>query len=68
MSGTCSVYGGNEKCLKILVWEPEGKIPIRKKCRWKDIINTCIKEIWCEIAEWIQVAQDRVQEPEYLSQ
>jgi hypothetical protein len=47
---------------KILVIKPEGKRPFeRPRRRWKDNINMDIKEIMCEVVDWIQVTQNRDQ-------
>jgi hypothetical protein len=50
-----SVYG-------ILVGRPEGKRPLgRPRRRWEDNINMDLKEIGIDGANWIRLAQDRVQ-------
>jgi hypothetical protein len=37
----------------------EGKKLLAKPiCRWEYAIKTCVKEVWCENAEWIRVAED----------
>jgi transposase len=42
----------------VLVGRPEGKRPLgRPRCRWEDNI----REIGIDGANWIQLAQDRVQ-------
>jgi hypothetical protein len=45
-----------------LVWRPEGKRPLgRPRCRWKYNIKMDLGEIGINGANWIQLAQDRVQ-------
>jgi hypothetical protein len=50
-----SVYG-------VLVGSPEGKRPLdRPRCRWEDNIKLDLREIGIDGANWIRLAQDRVQ-------
>jgi hypothetical protein len=45
-----------------LVGRPEVKRPLgRPRRRWEDNINTDLREIGVDGANWIQLAQDRVQ-------
>jgi hypothetical protein len=45
-----------------LVGRPEGKRPLgRPRLRWEDNIKMDLKEIRIDEANWIQLAQDRVQ-------
>jgi hypothetical protein len=45
-----------------LVGKPEGKIPLgRHRRRWEDNIKLDVREIGIDGADWIQLAQDRVQ-------
>jgi hypothetical protein len=47
-----------------LVGRPEGKRPLRRpRRRWEDNIKMDIREIGIDGANWIQLAQDRVQWP-----
>jgi hypothetical protein len=47
---------------RILVGRPEGKIPLgRPRHRWENSIKTDLREIGIDGANWIQLAQDRVQ-------
>jgi hypothetical protein len=47
---------------RVLVGRPEGKRPLgRSRHRWEDNINMDLKEIEINGANWIQLAQDRVQ-------
>jgi hypothetical protein len=44
-----------------LVGRSEGKRPLgRPRCTWEDIINMDLREIGIDGANWIQLAQDRV--------
>jgi hypothetical protein len=46
----------------VLVGRPEGKRPLgRPGRRWRDNIKMDLREIGIEGANWIQLAQDRVQ-------
>jgi hypothetical protein len=45
-----------------LVGKPEGKRPIgRPKHRWMDNIKTDLREIGWDVADWIDLVQDRDQ-------
>jgi hypothetical protein len=47
---------------RVLVWRPESKRPLgRPKRRWEDNIKMDLREIEIYGANWIQLAQDRVQ-------
>jgi hypothetical protein len=47
---------------RILVGRPEGKRPLgRPRRRWKDNIKLDLRKIGINGANWIQLAQDRVQ-------
>jgi hypothetical protein len=47
---------------RILVGRPEGKRPLgRPRRRWEDKIKLDVMEIGIDGANWIQLAQDRVQ-------
>jgi hypothetical protein len=47
---------------KVLVGRSEDKRPLgRRRRRWKDNIKKDLKEIGIDGANWIQLAQDRVQ-------
>jgi hypothetical protein len=46
----------------VLVCRPEGKRPLgRPRRKWEDNIKMDLWEIWINGANWIQLAQDRVQ-------
>jgi hypothetical protein len=47
---------------RVLVRRPEGKIPLgRPRHRWEDTIKMYLREMGIDGANWIQLAQDRVQ-------
>jgi hypothetical protein len=47
---------------RVLVGRSEGKRPLgRPRCRWEDNINLDFREIGIDGANWIRLAQDRVQ-------
>jgi hypothetical protein len=47
---------------RVLVGRPEGKRPLRRpRRRWEDNINLDLREIGIDGANWIRLAQDRVQ-------
>jgi hypothetical protein len=47
---------------RVLVRKPEGKRPLgRPRRRWEDNIKMDLREIRINGANWIQLAQDRVQ-------
>jgi hypothetical protein len=47
---------------RVLVGKPEGKRPLgRPRRRWEDNINLDLREIGINGANWIRLAQDRVQ-------
>jgi hypothetical protein len=59
---TCSTHEGGENVYRILVGTPEGKRPPgRPRRRWKDNIKMDLREIGIDGANWIRLAQDRVQ-------
>jgi hypothetical protein len=52
---------GRDVC-RVLVGRPKGKRPLgRPRCRWEDNIKPDLREIEIDWANWIQLAQDRVQ-------
>jgi hypothetical protein len=47
---------------RVLVGRPEGKRPLgRSRRRWEDRIKLDLREIGIDGANWIQLAQDRVE-------
>jgi hypothetical protein len=58
---TCGTHGGRG-VFRVLVGRPEGKKPLgRPKRRWEDNTKMDLKVVGIDGANWIQVAQDRVQ-------
>jgi transcription termination factor 2 len=54
--------GEGKGAYRVLVGRPEGKRPLgRPRRRWKDNIKMGLREIGIDGANWIQLAQDRVQ-------
>jgi hypothetical protein len=48
MGGACSTYGGQERCIEVLVGKAEGKRPLWIPMhRWKDNIKMDIQEVGC---------------------
>jgi hypothetical protein len=46
---------------RVLVGRPKGKRPLEKpRLRWEDNIKMDLREIWIDVANWIQLAQVRV--------
>jgi hypothetical protein len=57
MGRVCSTYGGEER---VLVWKPEGKIPLRRpRRRLEDNIKMDFQEMGCGGMDWIELAQNR---------
>jgi hypothetical protein len=55
-------WGRRRGVYRILVGRPEGKRPLgRPRHRWEGNIKMDLREIGINGADWIQVAQDRVQ-------
>jgi hypothetical protein len=47
---------------RVLIGKPEGRRPLeRPRRRWEDNIKMDLREIGIDEANWIQLAQDRVQ-------
>jgi hypothetical protein len=47
---------------RVLVGKPEGERPlVRRRPRWEDNIKMDLRETGIDGANWIQLAQDRVQ-------
>jgi hypothetical protein len=53
---------------RVLVGRPESKTPLeRPRRRWEDNIKVNLKEIGIDGANWIRLAQDRVQYRAFLN-
>jgi hypothetical protein len=60
MGMACSTHGEKKNAHRILLGEPEGKIPLgRPRCRWEDNIKMDLREIGCGGVECTDMAQDR---------
>jgi hypothetical protein len=45
---------------RVLVGKPEGRRPLgRPRHRWEDNIRMDLREVRCECADWMELAQDR---------
>jgi hypothetical protein len=59
---TCGTHGEGRGAYRVLVGRPEGKRSLgRPSRRWEDNIKMDLGEIGIDGANWIQLAQDRVQ-------
>jgi hypothetical protein len=46
MGGACRTYGGEERCIQVLVGKPEEKRPLgRPRRRWEDNIKMDLPEV-----------------------
>jgi hypothetical protein len=62
VGGTCDTYGGGERCLQGFDWDVRRQETTGKTMRrWEDNIKMDLKEIGFDGANWIRLAQDRVQ-------
>jgi hypothetical protein len=54
--------GQKRNAYRILVGNPEGKIPLgRPRRRWVDNIKMNLRDIGWDVVDWIHMAQDRDQ-------
>jgi hypothetical protein len=61
-AGYVTCMGKGRGVYRVLVGRPKSKIPLgRPRHRWEDNINLDLLEIGIDGANWIQLAQDRVQ-------
>ena len=52
---------------RVLVGKRERKRPLgRPRCRWEDNIKMDLREVGCDPAEWIDIAEDRDQWRAYV--
>ena len=52
---------------RILVRKPEGKRPLgRPRRRWEDNIKMDLREVGCDLRDWIALAEDRDQWRAYV--
>jgi hypothetical protein len=67
VGGTCDTYGEGRGVYRVFVGRPEGKRPLgRPRHRWEDN-KLELREIGIDGANWIQLAQDRVQWRAFVS-
>jgi hypothetical protein len=60
VGGTCGTHGRG--VYRVLVGRPEGMRPLgRPRRRWEDNIKMDLRELGIDGANWIRLAQDRVQ-------
>jgi len=60
MGGTCTAYGGGERCVQGIGGEPEGRRPLgRPRHRWEGNIRMDLREVGCGYVDWMELAQDR---------
>jgi hypothetical protein len=61
-AGHVARMGEGRDVYRVLVGRPEVKRPLRRRRRrWEDNINMDLREIGIDGANWIQLAQDRIQ-------
>jgi hypothetical protein len=61
-AGHVARMGKGRGVYRVLVGRPEGKIPLgRPRRRWEDNIKMDLTDIEVDGANWIQLAQDRIQ-------
>jgi hypothetical protein len=58
--------GEGRDVYRVLVWRPEGKRPVGR-CRWEDNIKMDLREIGINGANWIQLAQYKLQWQAFVS-
>jgi hypothetical protein len=59
---TCGTHGEGRGVYRFLVGRPEGKRPLgRPRRTWDNNIKMDLREIGIDEANWIQLAQDRIQ-------
>jgi hypothetical protein len=62
VGGTFGTHGEGERCYTVLVGRPEGKRPLVKpRRRWEDNIKIDLRKIGIDRANWVRLAQVRVQ-------
>jgi hypothetical protein len=62
VGGTCGTHGEGRGVYRVLVRRSGGKRPLgRPRRRWEDNIKLDLRETGIDEANWIQLAQDRVQ-------
>jgi hypothetical protein len=68
VGGTCGTHGEGRGVYRVLVGRPEGKRTLRRpRRRWEDNIKIDLREMRIDGANWIRLAQDRVQWRAFVS-
>jgi hypothetical protein len=68
VGGTCGTHGGVKRFCKVLVGRPEEKRPLERPRRsWEDNIGMNLRETGIDEANWIRLAQYRVQWRAFVS-
>jgi hypothetical protein len=68
VGGTCGTHGGGESIYRVLVGRPKGKRPLgRPRRRWENNTELDRRVIGIDEANWIQLAQGRVQWRAFLN-
>jgi hypothetical protein len=66
--GHVACMGEGRGVYRVLVGRPEGNRPLgRPRRRWEDNIKLGLTEVGIDVADWIQLAQDRVQWRAYVN-
>jgi hypothetical protein len=59
--------GNRRNAYRILIDNPERKIPLGiPRCSWQDNIKIVLREIRCEVVNWIELWQGRVQRQTFV--
>jgi hypothetical protein len=67
-AGHVAGMGEGRGVYRVLVGRPEDKIPLgRHRHRWEDNIKMYLREIGIDGANWIRLAQDRVQWRDFVN-
>ena len=62
MAGHVAHMKQSRNAYRTLVGKPEGKTPLgRSRRRWEDNIKMDLREMGCDVRDWIDLVQDRVQ-------
>jgi len=60
MSGACGKHGRQEKCVRVLVYRPEGKSSLgRPGHGWENNIKMHLQEVGWGGLDWTDLADDR---------